>query len=237
MNDAVADDIDNSEIVSWLESRVENLLGEIQKQDFWKTVTDPNTSDSVVQSIMKEVYLDIVGYQPHVIEAAMASIAQMPRTMKPSMIRVMQYHQADEWDHGEMALRDYINMGGDEKYAREKHMSPQAYSVASVWWMITHLRDPFAYIGALYLFEGLTPIVTGLVKERLKQKGMDNEQLEYVEFHSTEDLKHTAIVKSMINDVVSGFPESVDSIKRGYEYFEAVYPIPLWHSAYERAIT
>jgi hypothetical protein len=225
-----------AEITIWLEAKVGNLLSRIEKEDFWITLMNPETPPHVVQAIMREVYLEIIGYQPHVIEAAIASIGQMPRTMKVRLVRSMLYHQADEFDHGEMALRDYLNMGGDEGYARELPMSPPSFAVAGMWRMITQLRDPFAYLGALYLFEGLTPTVTGLVKERLRNKGMQESQLEYVEFHSTEDIKHAKLVNHLIAETVLDFPEALDSVKRGYEYFEQVYPIPVWRVAYDRAM-
>ncbi len=225
----------STEIVDWLENRVSQLVKRIQQEEFWQVVYDTETPQELVHEIMKEIYLEIVGYQPHVIEAAIASIGQFPRSMNPKMIRSMLYHQADEWDHGEMALRDYINMGGDEAFARDRPMSPASFAVAGVWWVITHLRDPFAYIGALYLFEGLTPTVTGLVKDRLRDKGMNEDQLEYVEFHSTEDLKHARLVNHLIAETVDKFPDSFEAVQRGYEYFEEVYPIPVWRAAFARA--
>ncbi|MEO6445956.1 MAG: iron-containing redox enzyme family protein [Gemmatimonadaceae bacterium] len=231
-----ADHTRTAPIVTWLEQRVTDLLARIQQEEFWIAVTSDNSQPELVQAIMREVYLDICAYQPHVIEAAIASIAQMPRSMNPRLIRSMLYHQADEWDHGEMALRDYVNMGGDAIHARHLPMSPESFAVAGVWWMIAHMRDPFAYIGALYLFEGLTPVVTGLVMERLRVHGMRDGQLEYVEFHSTEDIKHARLVNHMIAETVTGFPEALESVRRGYEYFEAAYPIPLWRAAYERAV-
>jgi hypothetical protein len=224
------------EIVEWLESRVAKLLARIQHEEFWKTVIDPKTPPAVVQAIMKDIYLEIVGYQPHVIEAAIASIGQMPRSMDVRMVRSMLFHQSDEFDHGEMALRDYVGMGGNEEFARKQRMSPPSFAIAGMWWMITHQRDPFAYIGALYLFEGLTPTVTGLVKTQLREKGMKENTLEYVEFHSTEDIKHAKLVNHMIAESVEKFPEALESVKYGYECFEAVYPIPVWRCAYERAM-
>src|SRR5258708_29472795 len=96
------------EIISWLERRVATLLKRIQDEDLWRVLMSAETPPGLVKAIMKEVYLEIVGYQPHVIEAAIASIAQMPRTMDVRMVRSMLFHQADEFDHGEMALRDYV---------------------------------------------------------------------------------------------------------------------------------
>jgi len=90
-------------------------------------------------------------------------------------------------------------------------------------------------IGALYLFEGLTPAVTAAVKPTLRNKGFQEQSMEYVEFHSTEDVKHANLVRHMICKAAVGYPEAVESIKHGYECFEFVYPIPVWNEAYRRA--
>src|SRR6266404_3385339 len=95
-------------IVEWLDARINLLLQDLRKLEGWQAITDPGTDPRLVKRLMQEIYLDIVGYQPHVIEAAIAAIAQMPRSMDPKMVRAMLFHQADEFDHGEMALRDYL---------------------------------------------------------------------------------------------------------------------------------
>jgi hypothetical protein len=222
-------------IVGWLESRTSELLSEIFRQDFWRFVTSAASPPGDVAAVMREIYLEIVGYQPHVIEAAIASIAQMPRTMDPRIIKSMLLHQGDEFDHGEMALRDWVGAGGGEAIGRSSRMSPEAFAVAGVWWMIVKVRDPFAYLGALYLFEGLTPTVADLVRQNLKTRGLAK-NLEYIEFHSTEDVKHANLVKHLISSVATTFPESVESIKHGFQCFKAVYPIPLWSAAYRRSL-
>ena len=224
-------------VMVWLESRIQSLLEKIKEEEFWKVLMNPATPPTMVQAMMRELYLEIVCYQPHVIEAAISSIAQMPRSMDTRMVRSMLFHQSDEFDHGEMALRDYVGLGGTEAQARRQRMSPESFAVAGMWWMITRQRDPFAYLGALYLFEGLTPAVTGLVKSRLRQQGLADNALEYVEFHSTEDVKHARLVNHMIAEVVSNYPEALESVQHGYECFEAVYPIPVWRRAFARAIT
>src|ERR1700739_570423 len=45
----------------------------------------PDTDSKFVKAVMREVYSEILGYQPHVIEAAIAAIAQMPRSMNPRL--------------------------------------------------------------------------------------------------------------------------------------------------------
>jgi hypothetical protein len=83
---------------------------------------------------------------------------------------------------------------------------------------------------------GLTPTVTDLVKSRLRAKGMGDSSLEYVEFYSTEDIKHANLVNHMIAQAVRKFPECAEAVKHGYECFEAVYPLPVWRCAFQRAM-
>lgn len=222
-------------IIGWLEANTADLLNEILRQDFWKFITSPSSSPKEVVAFMRQIYLEIVGYQPDVIEAAMAAIAQMPRSTNPRLVKAMLLHQGDEFDHGEMALRDYVCLGGSEAEARAMWMSPEAFAVAGMWWMIVQKRDPFAYLGALYLFEGLTPTVTNMVKENLKAKGLTSKSLEYIEFHSTEDVKHANLVRHLISEVATAYPEAAESIKHGFQCFRAVYPIPLWTAAFHRS--
>ena len=79
----------------------------------------------------------------------------------------MLIHQSEEFDHGEMARRDFIGLEHktEDAYVR---LSPEAFAVSAVWWMIARQYDPFAYLGALFLFEGLTPYLTAAIKPNLR---------------------------------------------------------------------
>jgi len=225
-----------SEMTEILDSRIDQLLSRIQQEEMWQAVTSPKANDDLVQRLMREIYLEIYWYQEDVIEATIHVIGQMPRSLSEKTIKLMLFHQAEEWDHGDMALRDYVNAGGSETFARTSRSSPSAMAVAAYWTMLAKKRDPFAYLGALYLFEGLTPLVTGLAKSHLKRKGMSDSTLEYVQFHSTEDLKHQQMVKKLINDVAGSYPNAAKSMLHGYDCFEFVYPLPAWRSAWQRAL-
>ena len=222
------------EVVAWLRN-TRNLLVEIQAQEFWRTVVSPDTHPQLIVCVMRELYREIAAYQPHVIEAAIAAIAQMPRSLKPRLLKAMLAHQADEFDHGEMASRDFVALGGSAAAGFNEPMSPEAFAVAAVWWMIAYQREPFAYLGALYLFEGLTLKVATPVKGNLRAKGFTQDSLEYIEFHSTEDVKHANLVKYLISEVADAYPGSVGPIRNGFERFRSVYPIPLWSAAFQRA--
>lgn len=219
-----------------LDARIAALMKQIEASEFWRGFTHAKARPGFIRVLLREVYLEITSYQPHVIEAAIASIGQMPRSMPVRMIKAMLRHQAEEFDHGEMAVRDYVALGGSEDYARHQHkMSMASFAVSAVWWMITKLRDPFAYLGALYPFEGLTPIVSQRVMAVLAKSGFPENAKEYLSFHATEDIKHANLIKAMINETAERYPEARESIIDGMERFLAVYPIPVWNAAYERA--
>jgi len=228
-------DLSGKQVVEYLDSRIQDVLLTIQSSEVWNILTNPETDQSLSQEIMKEIYLEIVMYQPDVIEATIAIIGQLPRSVSANLVGEMLHHQSEEFDHGEMALRDYMALGGKEEDARNRRMSPTAFSIAAMWRFLCHKRDPFAYLGALYPFEGLTPIITEMVKPYLKGKGMKRKSMEFVDYHSTADLEHTALVKKLIEDICEEFPESKESICYGIEYFLAVYPLPAWEQAAKRA--
>jgi pyrroloquinoline quinone (PQQ) biosynthesis protein C len=221
--------------VDSLDARIQRLLSEIKITPVWQAVTAPDADPGLIRLVMREVYLEIYSYQPHVISATIAIIGRMPKA-EARMISRMLIHQAEEADHGEMALRDYIALGGDEKFARSRRISPESFAVASVWWGLWHMEDPFAYLGALYPFEGLTPIVSQLARAAIKPKGFPGNALEYIDFHAEEDIKHANLVRKLLKYAVKNYPTAAESIRHGMEYFLAVYPIPVWMAAYGRAL-
>ena len=221
--------------VASLDHRIGRVLRDIEATELWQVVTSPQAPPDLLRAIMREVYLEIYSYQPHVIEATIATIGRMPKT-DPKMIQRMLIHQAEEADHGEMALRDYVSLGGDEQHARNSPISPASFAVASLWWGLWRMADPFCYLGALYPFEGLTPIVCQRVLQALTRNGFPGHALEYINFHATEDVKHANLVRKLLKYVVRTYPRAADSINVGIEYFLAVYPLPVWQTAYDRAI-
>lgn len=148
----------------------------------------------------------------------------------------MLHHQVEEFDHGEMALRDYVGMGGSEAFARARLQSPSAFAIAGIWRNITHKRDPFLYLGAVYLFDGLTPIATDIVMKMIAARGQITAGLEFVRHHATADVEHTAQIRALIVEVADRFPDRRASIAYGYEYFKHVYPLPAWEAACDRAL-
>jgi hypothetical protein len=222
-------------VIAHLDGGIANLMKEIEESQLWSIVTDPATSDILVREILKEIYLEIVMYQPEAIEGAVRAIAQFPRQMPVAYWDEMLHHQVEEFDHGEMALRDYKGFGGDEAFARARIQSPSSFAVAAVWNHFAHKKDPFMYLGAVYLFDGLTPIVTQRAGIALSGRKLSANGLEFITHHATADIAHADQIKKLIIDVLEKYPDKKSSVVYGFEYFRQVYPLPCWNAALKRA--
>ena len=225
-----------TDTLEYLKTGIQSLVADIAREPAWRALTDPATPAEHVQAVMREIYAEIAAYQPDVIEATIAVIGQFPRSLDPKTVRAMLVHQAEEWDHGEMAVRDYAGLGNREADVRGGHMTTTAFATAAFWRMLAHKRMPYAYLGAIYLFEGLTPLVTGAIKAHLERQGMGPSSLEYIEFHSTEDIRHAKVIDAMVRRVVEQYPHCAAEVKFGFDAFRQVYPLPGWRAAALRAV-
>ncbi|MGV7212207.1 iron-containing redox enzyme family protein [Bradyrhizobium sp. UFLA05-112] len=228
--------LSSSQVLAHLANRVDDTFAEIKESAPWRLVADDSTPVATIIAILKEIYLEIVMYQPDSLAAALWAIGQMPRSMPIPWVEEMLHHQSEEFDHNEMALRDYKGFGGNEEFARSRRMSPSSFAIAGVWNYIALKRDPFVYLGAVYLFDALTPLVTEEVRHILHRRGLSPKGLEFIDHHATADIEHAQQIGQLIRDVAERYPESRASICYGFEYFHHVYPMPAWNMAYRRAI-
>jgi hypothetical protein len=100
---------------------------------------------------------------------------------------------------------------------------------------MAQVEDPLGYLGAEYLFEQLTALVTQAALPVIEARGLPRDGLRFVIEHATEDVKHATFIKHQILDVVTRYPESAASMLRTFDYFHAVYPLPVWDEAFVRA--
>lgn len=221
-------------LVSHLNDRVRAILRDIESSDVWVAVMSSESPLEFVVDVLREIYLEIFMYQEESIEGAVAAISQFPRSMPVVWFGEMLQHQVEEFDHGEMALRDYVALGGNETMARARRQAPSAFAVAAVWKHIAHKRDPFLYLGAVYLFEALTPIITARVKEDLRQRLGSFNGLEFIAHHATADIEHERVIGELIAEIIARYPEAKASVVYGFEYFAHVYPLPGWRAAVDR---
>ena len=100
---------------------------------------------------------------------------------------------------------------------------------------MAQVEEPLGYLGAEYLFEQLTALVTQAALPVIEGRDLPRDGLRFVIEHATEDVKHATFIKHLILDVVTRYPHSAPAMLRCFDYFHAVYPLPVWDEAYVRA--
>ncbi|GHG32786.1 hypothetical protein GCM10017784_27990 [Deinococcus indicus] len=224
------------DVMERLDARVEQLVRDMQGRPFFQDVMGDRLPPPVLRNVLREVYLDIALYQEHIIEASIALIGQLPRSLDVRLIEELLHHQAEEFDHGEMAVRDYVGLGGDEALARGRRMTPAAFGIAALRRMMVHTRDWPAWLGSLYVVECSTPILTGFVKDHFRTQDVPGRGLEFIDHHATADLEHAALLRNILLEIAQAVPDAREGMLYGPEYYLQLYPGASWEAAYRRAL-
>ncbi|MFM2082471.1 MAG: hypothetical protein RL380_1162 [Verrucomicrobiota bacterium] len=225
-----------TEVIKILDERIDDVYRQVQAQPFWHTLLDAKTSNETCLKIFREVFLAIYWYQKHTTEAGFHMIGRLPKS-ETVMLKLTTLHKVEESEHGEWALRDYGLLGGDKGFAIKTPPNPATFAVTGVWWRMAVAEEPLGYFGAEYLFEYLTLVVAQPLVALFKQRGFKADGLRFIIDHATEDEKHAKLVRHLICDAVTRYPESEAAMIRCFDYFRQVYPLPVWTEAYNRAMT
>jgi hypothetical protein len=217
-----------------LDQKLADLLTQIESSDIYRLMTDAKTDPRLIGGILKYSLLEVFSYGPHVTEATFTAIGRIPKD-RPDLMKPMIMHDIEEADHGEMALKDFIKLGGDEAWARSRRISPASFVLGATCRTLAQFESPFAYLGYMYLFESLTPTLANRMLEVLHKRGLAADAQYFVKFHATEDIAHSKALRALVVRVVSDFPDAAAAIDYGFECFCCVYPLPIWETARRHA--
>ena len=214
-------------IVRRLEHKVQEMFASAEQSEFWQTLAHPDTPPKQVAAIIKYVMLEVFSYGPLIVEATFRAIGRMPNT-RLDLMRPMASHLMSEVGHGEMALKDFIKLGGDEAWARTRQMTPASYAMGATCRMLAERENPFGYLGYMYLFESVTPIMAERVQGFLQAKGFPVEAQRFIDEHAEVDIKHSDLMTKLVVKVVRDFPDAGAAITFAADCFAVVYPLPIW---------
>ncbi len=216
-----------SDLLNQLDEQINDILAIARAQEYWTAITSPATPMNVTSSLLRRVFLETACFTPRVVEAGIAIVGQLPKT-DPKLLQRLLIHLADEADHGEIAFNNYVALGGDKHYFDKHPLTPSSFSVLSWWWGMFHSVNPFAYLGAMYVFEAITPAATADIVSGLKERGYTEEQVGFMTMHATEDIKHQNLLRAIIVEVAEKYPNARSAIEYGIRSFTYVYPLPVW---------
>lgn len=216
-----------------LDQKVNGVFAEVKNWRGWNLISDPSTPPPRILALVREIFRSVCWYQSHTTEAGFHMFGRLPKN-EVRLMQALSSHKAEEAEHGLWAQEDYAKLGGRNNEELKLPASPATFAVAAVWWRMAQVEDPFGYLGAEYLFEQLTALVTQAALPVIESRKLPADGLRFIIEHATEDAKHATFIKHLILDVVTRHPESPSAMFRCFDYFNAVYPIAVWDEAYAR---
>lgn len=217
-----------------IESKMHRLLSKVEESDVYQRVFAPEADPKLILTVIKYVLLEVFSYGPHVTEATFTAIGRI-RKDRPDLMKIMINHDLEEVDHGEMALKDFIRLGGSESWARARRLTPASWAMGATCRLIAETQNPFAYLGYMYPFESMTPILTSRVLSVLEKKGFPAGATGFIQFHAEEDIAHAKMLRTLIERVVRDYPEAAEAIDWAFDCFACVYPLPVWQACLDHA--
>lgn len=222
-------------VLATVDSMIASAIAEVEQSPVWRTVVSESTSMELLRAIMRQIYLELFSYQPSVVEAAFTAIGRFPKT-EPRLVRTLAMLESDEVDHGEIALRDYVALGGRETVARQHRMTPASFAFVGMWRELARAQSPYAYAGAMYSFEAMTPIFCEKVRDVLRARGFLDDALGFIVSHAKEDIAHSNALRMVLEEIAQRFPEGGLEIEYGVRCFLHLFPLPIWMAAYKTAL-
>ncbi|MGV7212205.1 iron-containing redox enzyme family protein [Bradyrhizobium sp. UFLA05-112] len=217
-----------------LDRRVNEVFANVKAWRGWRMISDPSTPAEHILALVREIFRSVCWYQSHTTEAGFHMFGRLPKN-EVKLMQMLSAHKAEEAEHGLWALEDHGKLGGHQEDAVVAAASPATFAVAAVWWRMARVESPFGYLGAEYLFEQLTALVTQAALPVIEARKLPREGLRFLIEHATEDARHATFLRHLILDVATRYPESSAAMFRCFDYFNAVYPLPVWDEAYRRA--
>jgi hypothetical protein len=226
--------ISPKEFGDYFDQRVHALLAVIESSEPYQSVFAPDANPRYIAAVIKQVLLEVFSYGPHVTEATFTAIGRFPKR-EVKLMEKLALHDVEEADHGEMALVDAIKLGLNEKWARERLITPESFAMGAAVRLIATQLNPFAYLGYMYPFEALTPVLTQRLQKVLAAKQFPGHATHFVDYHAVADIGHAATLRSLIEEIVGKYPEAKVEMDYAFDVFSSVYPLPIWKTCVVRA--
>ncbi len=174
---------------SQLQTRFEPILGGFLTSPPLARLADGNMTVAEYRSIMKQVYY-YVRENPQL--QALATVYFRGRDR--AMVKPFLQHAISEIDHDQLALNDFVTLGGDASDVPYKNPLPETAGLtAYAFYQINNL-NPLGYIGYLFFLEFFPTQAGGLVTEKLNEIGVKENALTFLRDHIEIDQAHNRLM-------------------------------------------
>ncbi len=226
-------DISSKKLLNYLDQRIEqHLLCVVEQTELVKLIRHPDTDKHLALSLFQQLMVESFFFTSEIVRMTFEAIGRLPLEMTSTLKRASD-HIIDEADHGEMALRTFKSMGGDEKWAKTRSMTPATFAMIASYKQLIQ-DEGAAYLGYIYPFECTTCLIAQEALPWLDHHSITAQQREFIDVHAVADIEHQQTMRTLISDIVTKHPKLAPSIEYACDVFLALYPAPIWDAIVER---
>ncbi|QCI66759.1 hypothetical protein [Phreatobacter stygius] len=208
-----------------IDSRVVDVFANIHGWRGWKFISNRHAPKPQSLALAREI-MDFIGwYQAHRAEACL-TLANRLEANEAEIVRALCDDTADRRPGAE---DDHASLLGQP-------LTPACFAVAAVHGRIAETDDGLGLIGADYLFEQLTALITQAAQPISEARDRPNDGMSLAIKRAASNAGRANLARQLILDVATRSPESAKAMLRGLDCFRVVYPLPVWDEAYERAL-
>lgn len=206
----------------------------VEHSELYRLLADPHVAPAFAVSLTRHAMVESFAFTPRICATTIKAISKMPFEM-PGVMKHAFLHVLEEVDHPEMAMRTYKALGGDEAWARSRRITPASFAMCAACERIVEELSGAAYLGFMYPFESMTPLLTQRVSGWLAAKGIGSEKREFIDVHAVDDIAHQRSMRNLIGKIVAQYPGAAEEIEYAAQVFFSVYPAPIWDAVVARA--
>ena len=112
-------------------------------------------------------------------------------------------HASAEYGHEQLALNDYITLGGDASVVPYENPLPSTSALLSFgYYQINHL-NPVGYLGYVFFLEFMPTSSGGALIEMLKKIGVGENAMTFIRDHAEVDVHHNRLMERYVEGLIT----------------------------------
>lgn len=193
-------------VIDRLKERFQPVLAEFVASEPVRLLTSGRMTPPEYRAILREVF-----HHTRENPQLQALATVFFRGRQRDMVRTFFAHAASEIGHDQLALNDYVTLGGDAARVPYQNPLPATSALLAYGYYQIYNLNPIGYLGYLFFLE-FTPTQTGVgMMDHLRKIGVPDAALTFLKDHTEIDQGHNRLMIKYA-DALIGSDEDLDCI-------------------------
>lgn len=138
------------------------------------------------------------------------------RGRQRDMVRAFFAHASSEIGHDQMALNDFVTLGGDATNVPYENPLPATTALTAFGFYQVYNLNPLGYLGYLYFLEFIGTSSGGRIIDALIKIGVPENATTFLREHTEVDIAHNKLMEKYVKELVNN-NENLDAIAYAME--------------------